>query len=300
MLESLKIRNIESHRNTIMKFHKGVNVIVGETDAGKSAIIRVLKWIIKNRPSGDEFISTGKKNCFSKLRIDGTSITRGKGKENFYKLGDKKYQAFGQSVPDDISELLNIADTNIEHQLDPHFLLSDSPAEVARYFNKIVKLDVIDRSLKNIGTRIRTDSSKLQEQKEEKTRLNEEIKTYKWLIEAGDEIRKLDIISKSIIRTSNQVVDIKQILDEVKSLEAEEKKLLKFSKAKKELNRLVELSKEINEIKEEYDELFDLVWDVKNYTKSIKKYEEEKKELTEKLKELMPDICPLCEQEVKK
>ena len=57
MLKSLKIRNFESHRNTQLNFHPGVNVIVGESDQGKTAILRALEWVLFNRPLGEDIKS---------------------------------------------------------------------------------------------------------------------------------------------------------------------------------------------------------------------------------------------------
>lgn len=299
MLESLTIRKFQSHSNTILKFHEGVNVIVGETDIGKSAIVRALRWVIDNRPSGDEFISTGKKNCSVKLKVDGERIRRSKGKENLYRINKREFKAFGQSVPEEVSSLLNISNVNLQSQLDTPFLLSESSAEVARYFNKIVKLDVIDNSLKNISQRIREDRLGLAGKKSKKSTLLESIGEYDWLVDAGDKIRKLSIAEKNISKTSKQVYDISQLIDDIEDLEEKKQELRKFSGAKKDINDLMELSKEIDEEEKSYDSLLEIMRIIEDIEYNIKAMAKEKQELRKELKKLMPDICPLCGQEVR-
>ena len=53
MIQSLHIKNLQSHKDSHLDFCEGVNVIVGPSDSGKSAILRALRWIVKNRPQGD-------------------------------------------------------------------------------------------------------------------------------------------------------------------------------------------------------------------------------------------------------
>jgi len=57
MIKNIRIINFQSHQNSFLKFDSGVNIIVGESDRGKSAIIRALRWLIWNRPTGDDFRS---------------------------------------------------------------------------------------------------------------------------------------------------------------------------------------------------------------------------------------------------
>ena len=44
MINSIKIQNFQSHKNTTIKLKPGVNIITGSSDCGKSVDIRALKW----------------------------------------------------------------------------------------------------------------------------------------------------------------------------------------------------------------------------------------------------------------
>ena len=53
LIEAIEITNFQSHANTVLEFHEGVNVIKGTSGHGKSAIIRALEWLLTNTYYGD-------------------------------------------------------------------------------------------------------------------------------------------------------------------------------------------------------------------------------------------------------
>ncbi len=56
MIKSAKLINFQSHIDSLLEFHSGVNSITGQSDSGKSSILRAINWVIHNKPSGDAFI----------------------------------------------------------------------------------------------------------------------------------------------------------------------------------------------------------------------------------------------------
>ena len=55
MIDKIKIQNYQSHENTELELSPGINVIIGETDRGKTSILRALNWMFSNRPLGEGF-----------------------------------------------------------------------------------------------------------------------------------------------------------------------------------------------------------------------------------------------------
>ncbi len=55
-IKELHIREFQSHEATALQFHPGLNVLVGPSDSGKSAIVRALRWCLHNEPRGEAFI----------------------------------------------------------------------------------------------------------------------------------------------------------------------------------------------------------------------------------------------------
>ena len=57
MITKIEIKNFQSHKHTVIDFSNGVNVIIGSSDCGKSAIIKAMRWCITNSPAGNSFRS---------------------------------------------------------------------------------------------------------------------------------------------------------------------------------------------------------------------------------------------------
>jgi len=159
MIKSLTIQNFQSHEKTYLEFDPGVNVIVGASDSGKTAIIRALRWVAWNRPSGDAICSHWGGKTSVEVETEDGCVVRTKDKIDSYMLNDHNaefaFKAFGTSVPEEISKFLNLNEINLQRQLDQHFLLSQSPGAVAEHFNKVAKLEDIDISTQFINSEIR-------------------------------------------------------------------------------------------------------------------------------------------------
>jgi exonuclease SbcC len=149
MIERLTIKNFQSHENTVVDFDKGINVIVGSSDSGKSAVLRALRWVVYNQPSGDGFRSNWGGDTSCAVHCGGHVVKRTKtDRKNSYEVNDLELTAFGRNVPEEVREILNFNDINMQQQLDAPFLLSQSAGDVARYFNSITDLESMDESIK--------------------------------------------------------------------------------------------------------------------------------------------------------
>lgn len=162
MLEQLRICDFQGHKVLSVKLDPHVTAIVGPTDSGKSAILRALRWLATNRPSGEEFIRHGSDATSVLLNVDGREVhrTRGKG-ANRYKLDDKVLEAFGAGVPAEVLGLLNLGELNFQGQHDAPFWFSESAGEVSRQLNAIINLGVIDTTLANLNGRVRHNQTAL-------------------------------------------------------------------------------------------------------------------------------------------
>lgn len=158
MIDTILLENFQAHEKTLLELDKGVNVIVGESDAGKSAILRAIYWTLFGRPTGDSIIRQGAKEpCRVKIKTsDGHEVVRVKGcGKNQYEVDGEVYKAFNKSVPEDVTNALNMDRLNFSLQLDPPFLFSMSGGEVAQYMNKLVDLEVITSSLSRVNQMVR-------------------------------------------------------------------------------------------------------------------------------------------------
>lgn len=300
MIKSLKIKNFQSHQKTFLRFHKRLNVICGKTDTGKSGLRRAIEWVVNNRPSGESFKSKWrgetKVEILLKNKDSKISIVRKKGKENLYLLNDKKYKAFGQEVPGDIKSALRMSDINIQNQISLPFMLTMSAGETARYLNEIVNLEDIDKSLSNIQSMLRKETSRLEERRINKAQFISDLQSYAWIEYADKELSQLEKEEKEIEEEKEQS---RQIQDLVEHIEEEKQQLDKLSKInilqlQEDLSRIEKLSKEIALMDKQEEKIESIILEIVSQKEQLNYLKISNKEDIKLLNKLMPNICPLC------
>ena len=153
MFKRIEIRNFQSHKATDIDFANGVNTITGESDNGKTAVIRAMMWVLRNRPAGSEKINSRWNRDFKEpmsVRIyteKGWCERRRDKKFNGYIINGTVLEAVGMDVPDEVREFFGFEDVNVQLQMDSPYLLSMTPGEASKYLNKVVNLESIDSML---------------------------------------------------------------------------------------------------------------------------------------------------------
>lgn len=237
MINSIKIQNFQSHKNTTLKLNPGVNIITGSSDCGKSVVIRALKWLVYNKPRGDSFRSTWGGETSVRIKLDGnTTLIREKDKENKYEIINKEkssvFKALGTVIPSEISSIINMDEINLQQQFDSSFLLSQSPGEVALHFNRIAKLSQINASLKQIQSWIRKIGQRMENGEENLIKSETNLLEYNYLPELENNISSWEkwenetkIINKesAILKTIKYQIQTltSDILEKQKTIQAE-------------------------------------------------------------------------------
>ena len=204
MLKKLRIRNFQAHKKLNISFDKGVTTITGSSDIGKSAIIRALRFVTRNQPSGDSFIKDGSSKTRVRLHFDEHHVGRTKGTFNTYSLDGQVYSAFGLDVPEPIVKALNISDISFQGQHDAPFWFSESAGEVSRQLNRIVDLDIIDTTLANLNSEKRKSVATVDVVQGRVLELRERVKSLRYIKDMDKELRaleQLNIIVEKITAT---------------------------------------------------------------------------------------------------
>lgn len=226
MLRKLHIINFESHKDTTVEFTEGFNVIIGDSDAGKSSIIRALSAVCYNRWSSD-MMRLNEKECVIELTTDKgivRLIKNIKDKINAYecvKFGDNeelvRFETIGTSVPEIVFEItgmreLELGDTkdtpNVMYQLEKHYMLAEVSGKsctsnlIARIFDKVIGLGGMEELISEI-------SGSMLNNKKQITKNNEKI----------DQIRQKMHSDVDIKEKESIVTNSKQILEEITLLQ---------------------------------------------------------------------------------
>lgn len=285
-LSKVILKNFQSHQHSIVEFENGLNVIVGPSDTGKSAIIRGIKWVLYNEPSGDYFIREGENECSVTLEFsDGIAVERFRSRsKNIYILhrrdGEKiKYQGFGTSVPDEIVEAIRIkkihldgeesSSINIGEQLEGPFLLSEKTSTRASAIGRLIGVNIIDEALRETLRDLRNLNNNKRYLDERTESLKDELKKYKYLDKLSEQATNIEGIKKLIKEKSIKLERLKSILNNYSKMKNELKEVNGYLEKVSDLDILEEKVKEISYLNSYYKILSNRRKDLLEYRKGI-------------------------------
>lgn len=273
MIKKIKIENIQSHKETELEFDSGINAIVGSSNNGKSAILRAFYWLVYNRPLGVDnllshwaFDKKGNQILPMKVSIENEkgTITRFRTKDlNQYIVNGEELNVVKTDVPEQVENLLSLTDTNIQRQQDAPFLLSLTSGQVAQYFNKTVRLDIIDRVLSNAESRRRKLNQDIKSNKELLSEIQKKHEKYTWLEQVEKLLTKYENISKK-----NQ-----ELKNEIEVLEEQIQDFEKYSEVKEKYSFIPEVKKNLIKIKESENKVQGLEESIENLESDLELYD---------------------------
>lgn len=274
MIKQLKIQNFQSHKDSVLEFDPGVNIIVGTSDSGKTAIIRALRWAVWNRPGGDAFRSHWGGDTVVKVITDAGSIVRQKGKENSYIINNKEeLKAFGTEVPEEVRNILNLNEINLQEQMDSPFLLSNaySPGAVAGHFNQVAHLDLIDSSISDAKKDINKIKTQQNQAKESKASIQEKLKSYEQLDFLEVDLEMLEQMEQELTSRRSKETQLKNIVKEIDSLSSSLRSLQKWQDIGDDLDPLLALYDSKKEKETYVQQLKELNSNILTYTYQLQK-----------------------------
>jgi AAA15 family ATPase/GTPase len=209
--------NYRGYKHTEIEFHSGLNIISGAGDAGKSALLKALRWVCRNESQG-KFINTlvttpagkikSKEEVYVSLVFSTGDVVKryaDSSSPHNYVLGhidtseeDWTYFYKVKEIPDEIQYILNMSDINIQKQFDPHFLLSRNGAEVARELNKMVHLEKIDSSTKKINSIVSSIKKDVENAAKDVEKFDNELSIYNYLPQMVKDIEEVEQLSDTV------------------------------------------------------------------------------------------------------
>ena len=293
-ITSVKLKHFQAHNDREIVFDKGLNVIVGESNVGKTSILRAIEWVLYDTPKGNAFIRTGSRNCSVTLTLSNGCIIerkRSNSSSGSYILTvngvKEEYKGFSNNIPIEILNshqmpIITINNVkykiNIADQHDAPFMLGNSSNERLAMIGSLVDADRADMAKKNFNSKkIKlTNQKKLLNNTIEEAK--EELKQYDYLDDLQKKIENL----KNKITLYNLYAEKKKkieklftdYLQNVEQLKEIEKKLKSFKIPNKELlNKykiIIDNLTKIKKINSEYEDNIQALKDVNNKLKAVK------------------------------
>ncbi len=216
MIKKVAIKNFQIHKDTVLEFTEGMNVIAGSSDNGKSSIIRAIRWVLMNRPTGFAFHTHGAKDDTAVCLVfgDNENVTRFKGEKNTggYQYKGNTFAALRTDVPPEIGQVLNMEQINIQSQHDPYFLLQDSPGEVAKKLNVVAGLGIIGDTIKNANAVVRQRKDAVGILVQQETGYKADFYKLSWTYTEGDNAFQLRLEYNELGKVNDDISTLEQLL----------------------------------------------------------------------------------------
>ncbi|MGE5404812.1 MAG: AAA family ATPase [Candidatus Saccharibacteria bacterium] len=225
-IKSIRLKNFQSHRDSSFELSPGLNIIVGPSDQGKSAVIRALRWVMYNEPRGAAFIRSGESRTEVKIVLsNGTVVERIRdesGKVNRYLLevpGEEPqvFERFNKEVPLEIRKALGISklvvdrdrslEINLSRQLEGPFLMEESGATRSKVLGRVANLHIIDAAQRDVLRDANTFS-------QEASRLDTEIKEIEGQLESFADIE----MHEETLTTAERLINLIGVQEDKYSL----------------------------------------------------------------------------------
>lgn len=278
-IERIIIENFQSHEYSVLQFSKGLNVITGPSDQGKSAILRALKWVLYNEPRGTDFIRHGTSTAKVTVEMsNGFKIARERSKsKNKYTVINPDgvstvFEGFGNEVPEEVVKIHGIprvvldtdlrSSLNIADQLEAPFLLSETGAVRAKAIGRLTGVHIIDNAIREVMVDIRREnqsrervSSELDETLSKlkdyeniriiEQRLDQSEKILSKLYHLIERKQKLEIFYSRIKELHNEHVRIRDILNRIGNVEVLDDIVRECETKTKKLNQIRRLAQNL-------------------------------------------------------
>jgi len=322
-IRRVTLNNFQSHKDTVIDFCDGVNVIVGNSDEGKSAVIRGIRSVLLDE-SKNNFVRHG---CdFYKVTIefdDGVTITRvkGDGRNKYLLYNGKEEKEFSKfkEMPSDVIDVIGhykvmldpageeVFPVTIGGQHDPYFLISDyftAPVK-ARLLGQISGVDVIDRVLKMIQDDVRGNQEQIRDNDLRVRDKEDELKAITpKLNKVEEDVGRTKKLIDNVVGKQEELkvlIDFQEALESVREIDSMERELVQLKKALQMLEEIKfekwdEKVKRKEELEELLSELVSISKGISESEKQLEFYSSDMKVLDEKVRKI--GKCPTCGTEL--
>jgi chromosome segregation ATPase len=238
-ITQVKLENFQDHKDSTIELTNGINLIVGSSDAGKSAVLRAINFVFHNNLKGDSFIRHGCNECRVTISFsDGVEVTRIKGTDvNSYHLKDSNgdnhsFPKVGTSVPEEIKKQLGQPPLDDKKkpisyadQMANLFLVDLSPTDLPRTLSELTGIQNLQTAAELLSKNARSFDRVIKEKNETIDKLKIKLGDYEFVDKDLESIEgietKLVDINNKIDKTNKArgfVGSYNKIVQEAKSL----------------------------------------------------------------------------------
>lgn len=256
----LSLENFQSISKGELIFHPGTNVIIGQSNSGKSATFRALKACLINPVGSQRFIKKGTNQASVMLEYNGNQIIwKRTAKENSYIINGETYLKTGRSnafkLLEDTGFAIDPNDIimNIEEELQLPFPFGMSDADLFKLYENVFCISdsaIILKAAKGVEDKTKLEITTLENDIIKNENKLKELLEFKATID----IDKLRNMKKSLEEKRDKIINLKDGLPIIKKA----LKIQKFSVQESSFSNLIPEYHEYKNLKKTINQLKDL------------------------------------------
>jgi chromosome segregation ATPase len=189
-LKKLILRDFQLHTHTEIDVVDGLNIFVGSSDVGKTAINRALSWALFNESIDSDIVQHNKKHCEVEIHFqDDSVIIRKKGKKintvEFKYPDDEGFELvknFGDKYPEQVVQFLGnppksekLGNIPYSKQSKKLFIIDESPMHLPGILADLVGVSDIEEAAKKTSAESKNLDKTIKATEREITALEKEI-----------------------------------------------------------------------------------------------------------------------------
>jgi len=264
-LSELTVEAFGLHIKKVVKFTKGLNIIVGESEEGKSTLIRALYLLIENSPRGGEKLYqswlTDKKLSIQLKDDAGNTVKRTKNK--YYLNNGKPLKAFGTSVPDPVKELFNFKEINWQKQNDVHYLLFSTGGSAGKLLNSATGMGDQEIIIDSIKQKLSHSKSEIKRHKKNNEVHLKTIERLKNIVRYKLKAEGIIYLEKEVSELEIKTSRLENILVQLELIEEIKMKYKRISRFDDNIKTIVRDLEETNDFDESIEKLESILIKIK-------------------------------------
>jgi DNA repair exonuclease SbcCD ATPase subunit len=248
MIQELRLKSFQAHSTLRLEFDPGVNAIVGETDSGKSACFRAIRWLVEHSPPTG-YLKHGEKDLRVGIKSDIGTVIRFKNSKGYgYSVDGQDFLACATKQPPEVSQTTGLSPINLQGQHDPPFLLTLTPGEFARALNRVVDLSSIDIATAEVKRALAQERTIIDHLDSKVKDLEAKDKSLAWIPGAFTRYAELESVESALEKTTTQISGISGVLELLEITEVDFKAARTLADAISTHNdRCIEIRKKMRE-----------------------------------------------------
>lgn len=316
------IENYQAIKKAELDFDKGLTVIVGSSNNGKSSIIRAIEAAINNK-GGSDFINYGSDRCLVTIEDGDDKVVWSKNRnstKSYYDINGQVLNKIGQKQIEDVGKTLNMPEVvvnndkfrlNFWKQLDFPFLVGKTHYQLFDFISKSKDQEIMANLLNET-------TEKNKDNKKELSEVNTQINTRtKDIADIEEQIKKLEKYEdfdlerfEKLVQVVRQIKAAVQEYEELpEKIEEQERSIAKlqedvnkkqdiFSKTEHLFEEIANLEPTVQKIKSSLEEVDSIESKISKAKEGIRQIEESVEKESRALESF--DVCPFCHQPLDK